>query len=52
MENGVPSREGQIMDGTTIELTEKFLALASWCAMRGGIHKIGRVFSRRDSTPG
>ena len=23
LENGVPSREGQIMDGTTIELTEK-----------------------------
>ena len=28
------------------------LALASWCATRGKMHKIGRVFSQRDSALG
>ncbi len=39
-------------DGTITGVPHYSLALASWCAIRGGIHKIGRVFSRRDSTPG
>jgi hypothetical protein len=29
-----------------------FLALASWCATRGEMHKMERVVSRRDSAPG
>ena len=31
---------------------EIFLALASWCATRGEMHKIEKVFSGRDSAPG